>query len=37
VLAAGHPILTELTPLRERPGMLERLELGDVPLSAEIA
>ena len=28
LLAAGHPTLTELTPLRERPGVLERLELG---------
>jgi 5'-nucleotidase len=29
LLAAGHPTLTELTPLRERPGVLERLKLGD--------
>ena len=29
LLAAGHPTLTELTPLRERPGVLERLELGE--------
>ena len=28
LLAAGHPTLTELTPLCERPGVLERLELG---------
>jgi 5'-nucleotidase len=28
LLAAGHPTLTELTPLRECPGVLERLELG---------
>ena len=28
LLAAGHPTLTELTSLRERPGVLERLELG---------
>ena len=29
LLAAGHPTLTELTPLRECPGVLERLELGE--------
>lgn len=28
LLAAGHPTLTELTPLRDRPGALERLKLG---------
>jgi 5'-nucleotidase len=28
LLAAGHPTLTELTPLCERPGVLARLELG---------
>jgi 5'-nucleotidase len=27
LLAAGHPTLTELTPLRERPGVVERLAL----------
>jgi 5'-nucleotidase len=27
LLAAGHPTLTELTPLRERPGVFERLGL----------
>jgi 5'-nucleotidase len=31
LLAAGHPTLTELTPLRERPGVLERLDLRPRP------
>lgn len=31
LLAAGHPTLTELTPLRERSGVLERLDLRPRP------
>jgi 5'-nucleotidase len=31
LLAAGHPTLTELAPLRERPGVFERLGLRQPP------